>query len=113
MSAELNRAFFALSDPTRRAIVRMLAQEDLQPSEIAEALKTTRPTMSRHLKVLREAGLIEEEGRPEDARGRVYRLQRGAVVEVRGWLEEVEAFWADQLDAFKVHAERTVRRRRP
>jgi DNA-binding transcriptional ArsR family regulator len=68
----------------------------------------TRPAMSRHLRVLRVTGLVEEERtRLHDARLRVYRLRRKPFVELQGWLARVEEFWADQLDAFKNHAERT------
>jgi hypothetical protein len=50
---------------------------------------------------------VEEEGLEEDARVRVYRLRRERFAELRGWLDEVEAFWGDQLAAFKAHAEKT------
>lgn len=62
--------------------------------------------MSRHLRVLRTRGLIEEERVDDDARVRVYRLRRKPFADLQGWLDEVEAFWSDQLDAFKAHAER-------
>ena len=72
----------------------------------------TRPAMSRHLRVLRQAGLVREEIQGDDARVRVYRLERAPFLGLRGWLEEVEAFWSDQLEAFKAHAERRARGRR-
>jgi DNA-binding transcriptional ArsR family regulator len=79
------------------------------------------PAMSRHLRVLRKTGLVEESELDHDARVRVYRLKRERFVELRDWVAEVEAFWVDQLDSFKAHAERTrgkralavQRRRRP
>jgi DNA-binding transcriptional ArsR family regulator len=79
---------------------------------MAEALSTSRPAMSRHLGVLRRAGLVEEDGLEDDARARVYRLRRPPFSELRSWLDEVEAFWTLQLSAFKAHAERRRPRRR-
>ena len=66
--------------------------------------------MSRHLGVLRRAGLVEEESPDDDARARIYQLRRAPFSQLRGWLDQVEAFWADQLAAFKAHAERPRRR---
>ena len=61
--------------------------------------------MSRHLRVLRKTGLVEERELPDDARVRVYRLRPKPFAELRTWIEHVEAFWEDQLQAFKEHAE--------
>jgi DNA-binding transcriptional ArsR family regulator len=63
--------------------------------------------MSRHLRVLRTSGLVEEDHQGEDARIRLYRLKPEPFKELRRWVEETEAFWAKQLDAFKEYAERT------
>jgi DNA-binding transcriptional ArsR family regulator len=106
----LDRTLAALSDPTRRGVVDLLRREPRRAGEIAAALSTSRPAMSRHLRVLRRAGLVREEGVPDDARAKVYRLERARFSELRDWLEEVEGFWSEQLHAFKDHAER---RRRP
>jgi DNA-binding transcriptional ArsR family regulator len=110
---ELARTFAALSDPTRCAVIGLLRHEPLCSSAMADALSTSRPMMSRHLRVLREAGLVEEESPNEDARVRVYRLCREPFTNLRSWLDDVEAFWGGQLAAFKAHAERTRGRRRP
>ena len=59
----------------------------------------------------RQSGLVEEETSPDDARGRVYRLRREPFDALHGWLDEIEAFWTDQLGAFKAHAERTSKAR--
>lgn len=67
----------------------------------------TRPVMSRHLRVLRKSGLVVEDELEEDARVRIYRLQREPFRQLQNWLAEVEAFWGDQLEAFKAHAERS------
>jgi len=107
--AELDQTFTALSDPTRRAVIALLSEAPLRSSELASTLATSRPAMSRHLKVLREARIVVEETRADDARTRVYRLRREAFSDLRSWLDEVEAFWGDQLAAFKAHAERKHR----
>jgi DNA-binding transcriptional ArsR family regulator len=111
MQADLDRTFTALAEPVRREVIDLLRQRPRRASEIAEALSMTRPAMSRHLRVLRKAGLVREEGLPDDARARVYRLERAPFTELRGWLDEVEAFWGDQLAAFKAHAERRHKER--
>ena len=63
--------------------------------------------MSRHLRVLRTRGLIEEERLEDDARVRVFRLRREPFTALHAWLDRVETFWAAQLGAFKAHAEST------
>ena len=69
--------------------------------------------MSRHLRVLRVSGLVEEQrAEPADARLRVYRLRREPFVELQGWLSNVDAFWTEQLGAFKSHAEQARKGRR-
>lgn len=111
MESRLDVTLAALSDPTRRAVVDLLRRAPLRPSEIAEQLAMSRPAMSRHLKVLRKSGLVEEGADEDDARVRLYRLKRERFTELRSWVEEVEGFWTDQLESFKAHAERRHRRR--
>ena len=105
MNADLDALLFALSDPTRRAVVGLLGRSPRRSSEMAAALRASRPAMSRHLRVLRRAGLVEESSIDEDARGRLYRLRPKRLGDVRAWLDEMEGFWTDQLAAFKAHAE--------
>jgi DNA-binding transcriptional ArsR family regulator len=100
----LDDAFGALADPTRRRVIELLGRAPHRASELADATAASRPGMSRHLRILREAGLVREEGDARDARARVYRLEREAFLGVKGWLEEVETFWADQLASFKARA---------
>lgn len=111
MHGSLDRTFAALADPARLAVVGLLRRRPRRSGDIAARLSLTRPATSRHLGVLRRAGLVEEELLRHDARGRVYRLRRQPFSELRGWLDEVEAFWGAQLRAFKAHAERERRRR--
>jgi DNA-binding transcriptional ArsR family regulator len=108
----IDRTLAALSDPTRRGVVELLRVRPRRAGEIAELLDMSRPAMSRHLRVLRQAGLVSEDDLEEDARARVYRLERAPFAGLRGWLDEVEAFWGDQLQAFKAHAERKAARKR-
>ncbi len=103
--AQLTATFGALSDPTRRAVVRLLAASPRRAGELAQALSMTPPTLSRHLRVLKRSGLIADDEPAHDARVRLYRLQREGFSSLAGWLEEVEAFWGDQLAAFKAFAE--------
>ena len=74
----------ALADPVRREIVELLATGELGAGEIAERFPVTRPAISRHLRVLREAGLVASEVR---AQRRVYRLERASLAELDAWLD--------------------------
>ena len=102
----LDATFAALADPTRRAVVDLLRKRPRSAGELAAALEKRPPAMSRHLRVLRECGLVAEARGDEDARVRVLRLRAEPFDDLRHWLEEVEQFWAGQLAAFKSHAER-------
>ena len=104
---ELDRTFAALSDPTRRGVIDLLRKRPYRAGELADTLVMSAPAMSRHLRVLRESGLVEEAHAGEDARVRVYRLRPVPFRNLRRWLDDVEAFWARELDAFAAHAERT------
>ncbi len=108
----IDDTLFALSDPTRRRVVDLLREQPRRASDLADELDTSRPAMSRHLRVLRTSGLVEEEHGGADARERVYRLRRPPFAGLRKWVEEVEAFWTLELDAFKHHVEARARRGR-
>ena len=108
--AALATAFTALADPTRRAVVRLLRRGPLRAGELAEALDLTPPGLSRHLRVLRHAGLIGDDEPEHDLRVRLYRLEPAGFAPLRGWIDELEAYWGDQLDAFKAHAEAMTRK---
>ncbi|MGH0028548.1 MAG: ArsR/SmtB family transcription factor [Myxococcota bacterium] len=110
-SAKLDRTLQALADPTRRRVVDLLRKRPRRAGDLARASRVSPPAMSRHLRVLRRSGLVEEEASQDDARVRVYRLRPEPFRDLQGWLAEVESFWTDQLDAFKAHAERKGRRR--
>jgi len=110
VAADLDRTLAALADPNRRAIVERLRSKPQRPSEVAEALSMSRPAMSRHLRVLRRAGLIAQEALEEDARARLIQLRTEPLSRLRAWVEDVEAMWNDQLQSFKAHTERRHRR---
>ena len=112
MQSNVDRTLAALADPTRRGVIDLLRTKPHRASEIADALSMTRPAMSRHLRVLRRAGLVRENELEHDARARVYQLERRPFDELSSWLDEVSEFWADQLQAFKLHAESTAKKRR-
>lgn len=103
----LDDTLAALADPTRRRVVDLLRRRPRRAGELSSAFGVSPPAMSRHLRVLRRHGLIEEERVDDDARVRVYRLRPERFDELQKWLRQVETFWTDQLEAFKRHAERT------
>jgi DNA-binding transcriptional ArsR family regulator len=105
----VSRTFEALSDPTRRTIVEHLAREELTAGEVAARFDTARPGISRHLRVLRDAGVVEAEA---IAQRRVYRLVPGALDEVEQWCREVRSFWGQRLDALDTEIARGARARR-
>jgi len=107
LALELDGTLAALADPTRRGVVDMLRKRPHRAGELARAFRMSPPAMSRHLRVLRTRGLVEEERVEDDARVRIYRLKPERFRELQAWLQQVEAFWTDQLGAFKAHAEKT------
>jgi DNA-binding transcriptional ArsR family regulator len=102
---DVDSTLAALADPTRRAVVELLRTRPRRAGELADHFGVSAPAMSRHLRVLRSRGLVEEERAPHDARVRVYRLRPEPFRDLQSWLGEVEEFWNDQLGAFKVRAE--------
>ena len=106
-SNSLDATLAALADPTRRGVIDLLRRKPRRAGELAVALSTSAPAMSRHLRVLRKTGLVEENELDDDARVRIYRLRPEPFGALREWLDQVEAFWGGQLGAFKAHAERT------
>ncbi|WP_338863370.1 metalloregulator ArsR/SmtB family transcription factor [Myxococcus stipitatus] len=109
----LDDTFAALADPTRRGVIDLLRDKPRRAGDLAAAFDMSPPAMSRHLKVLRKTGLVEEEAVEDDARVKVYRLRPERFSELRAWLDEVESYWSEQLQAFKAHAERTRAKKRP
>jgi DNA-binding transcriptional ArsR family regulator len=106
----LDGMFAALADPARRGAVDLLRKKPRRAGELANALSLSPARMSQHLRVLRDSGLIEDDDVDGDARVRLYRLRQQPFSEIRGWLDEVEEFWASELAAFKAHAERKAKK---
>ena len=106
----LDVTLLALADPTRRRVIELLRRKPQRAGDLASALSMSSPRLSRHLRVLRRSGLIEDSGVEHDARVSLYRLRPERFAMLRTWLDEVEAFWTAELDAFKAHAERTRKR---
>lgn len=104
--SKTDAAFAALAEPQRRRAVELLAERPRRAGELAEALGLSAPAMSRHLKALKESGLVEETHPEFDARVRVYALRREGLAAVRQWAERADAMWATQLGRFKAHAEK-------
>ncbi len=109
---DLDTVLHALADPTRRRVVELLGSGPRRAGELAEGVGMAATTMTRHLRTLREAGLVDVVAVEDDARGRVYSLRQDRIVALRAWVDQVSAHWSEQLGSFKAHAERTTRRRR-
>jgi DNA-binding transcriptional ArsR family regulator len=101
----LDATLAALAEPNRRRVVELLRERPLRAGELAQAAGLTAPAMSRHLRTLRRAGLVEETHPDFDARVRVYQLRPGPMGELGRWLAETERMWSEQLTAFKAHLE--------
>jgi DNA-binding transcriptional ArsR family regulator len=99
-------ALDALADPTRRAVFERLKKGPSPVGRLSAGLPVSRPAVSQHLKVLREAGLVEEE---REGTRRVYRVAPRGLVALRRYLD---GFWDDALEAFKAEAERPAGRNR-
>jgi DNA-binding transcriptional ArsR family regulator len=97
--------FEALADPRRRRVVQMLSVRPRRAGELANAAGMSAPAMSRHLKALLDAGLIEDERTRDDARLRVFRLRPQSFVAVQAFLDQLQADWNVQLRSFKRHVE--------
>lgn len=100
------RAAEALSDPTRRRIVELLAEQELSAGALAAEFPTSRPAVSRHLRVLREHGLVRVRG---EAQRRLYSLDPAPLAELDAWLGRYRSFWAQRLDALDTQLVRSRR----
>ncbi|MBT8067369.1 MAG: metalloregulator ArsR/SmtB family transcription factor [Gammaproteobacteria bacterium] len=87
--------FTALADPTRRQIIESLAAGETSFGDLADKFEMSRPAVSQHLKVLRDAGIVTARA---DAQRRIYRLNDDGFDEVEAWLGRVRDFWSQRLD---------------
>lgn len=92
--------FEVLAEPTRRRILDLLRERERPVGELVEHLALSQPGVSKHLRVLREAGLVEVR---HEAQRRLYGLRVEPLVEVDEWLEPYRRFWASRLDALERH----------
>ncbi|ALF87773.1 MULTISPECIES: ArsR/SmtB family transcription factor [Ralstonia solanacearum species complex] len=100
----LSTIFAALADPTRRAILARLSAGEAPVSELARPFDMSAPAISKHLRVLAEAGLIERE---VNARWRICHLRPGALRDAHGWLETYRQLWEGNLDRLVAFVEQT------
>jgi DNA-binding transcriptional ArsR family regulator len=103
----LDRTLAALADPCRRRVIERLRAQPMRAGELADAENISFPAMSRHLKTLRESGLVEEARDAFDSRVRIYRFRREPMSELKAWLEASEAHWSRQLEGLKAHLQKT------
>ena len=105
-AAGLDRTLAALADPHRRRVVEVLSAGPRAAGDLARELELAPPAMSRHLRTLRQSGLVEESHPQFDARVRIYALRPEPMADLLRWLREAERMWREQLRAFKAHLER-------
>ena len=98
--------FDIIAEPNRRAILSLLVSSELSVGEIERRLRMPQPTVSKHLRVLREAGFVES---TVDAQRRLYRLKPDALRDLDAWLAPFRRFWAAHVDALERHLDRMDR----
>lgn len=98
--------FEILAEPNRRAILTLLVSSEKSVGEIERQLRMPQPTVSKHLRILREAGFVES---TVDAQRRLYRLKPEPLEEVAEWLVPFRKLWSTHLDALERHLDRTAR----
>ncbi len=98
--------FDALADDTRRQVLELLAGGERSAGELAAHFPIARPSVSRHLRVLREAGLVNWRG---DAQRRLYRIEADRLTEVADWVDQIRRAWSQRLDALERHLDETRR----
>lgn len=104
--ANLDRTLAALADPTRRQIVHLLATGPRSAGALGQEFTLSAPAISRHLKVLRQIGIVSAVTDTQDNRVRVYQLQPKPLTDLSQWLGELQGQWQEQLQAFAEHVER-------
>ena len=99
----MESVFEIIAEPNRRAILSLLASSQQSVGEIERRLRMSQPTVSKHLRVLREAGFVES---TVDAQRRLYRLNPEPLQEVDAWLAQFRRFWSEHVDALERHLDR-------
>jgi DNA-binding transcriptional ArsR family regulator len=100
--------FDIIAEPNRRAILTLLVSSEQSVGEIERRLRMSQPTVSKHLRVLREAGFVEA---TVDAQRRLYRLRPEPLQEVDAWLSQFRRFWSKHVDALERHLDKMERSR--
>ena len=106
----METSFGIIAEPNRRAILSLLASSERSVSEIEQRLRMPQPSVSKHLRVLREAGFVEAR---VDAQRRVYRIRPEPLKEVDAWLAPFRELWSTHLDALERHLDRQATKGRP
>jgi len=106
----MESAFAIIAEPNRRALLNLLATSERSVGELERRLGMPQPSVSKHLRVLREAGFVESR---VDAQRRVYRLRPEALMEVDSWLAPFRRFWSAHVDALERHLDRMERQPAP
>lgn len=99
----MESAFAVIAEPNRRAILSLLASSERSVNEIEQRLRMPQPSVSKHLRVLRDAGFVESR---VDAQRRVYRIRPEPLREVDDWLTPFRRFWSAHVDALERHLDR-------
>jgi DNA-binding transcriptional ArsR family regulator len=102
----MESAFAVLAEPSRRAILGFLAASERSVGEIESKLRMTQPSVSKHLRVLRDAGFVESR---VDAQRRLYRVRPEPLMEVDQWLSQFRRFWSAHVDALELHLDQMER----
>jgi DNA-binding transcriptional ArsR family regulator len=105
----MESAFAILAEPNRRAILKLLVSSQQSVGDIERRLRMPQPTVSKHLRVLRDAGFVES---TVDAQRRLYRLKPEPLQEIDAWLAPFRRFWSKHLDALERHLDRKAGRKR-
>ena len=99
----MESAFAIIAEPNRRAILSLLVLSQQSVGEIERRLRMPQPTVSKHLRVLRDAGFVES---TVDAQRRLYRLNPEPLQEIDDWLDQFRRFWSERVDALERHLDR-------
>jgi DNA-binding transcriptional ArsR family regulator len=99
----MESAFAILAEPSRRAILSLLASSEQSVGELEVRLRIPQPSVSKHLRVLREAGFVESR---VDAQRRLYRVRAQPLMEIDEWLQPFRRFWTAHVDALERHLDR-------
>jgi DNA-binding transcriptional ArsR family regulator len=106
----MGSVFEIIAEPNRRAILRLLVPSQQSVGEIERQLRMPQPTVSKHLRVLRDAGFVES---TVDAQRRLYRLKPEPFQELNAWLDQFRRFWSDHVDALERYLDRMNQTVRP